>query len=288
MIPDHTRIQMAFHPSPVPGELSVIFSGEGDPVGGHKIGPAVHDYYLIHSVMSGTGIYTVGSKRYICKAGDTFFIFPGEPVSYEADERDPWRYAWVSLQGSLAAGLLAEMGITVHEPLVHSDSRRLLPLYRRIRVGLENPTAPLLAELESSGGLRKLLAVIGAAANRGRMAVSGAGLSDIDRQVAHAERLLATHYAQAVSIDGMSRSYGYHRTHFSQMFKRATGLSPKQYLYKVRMERAENLLATALPIEQVAASVGYNDALYFSKQFHKWSGSSPTAYRRALQMRQQQ
>src|SRR5690606_121737 len=75
MISDHTRFQMAFHPSPIPGELSVIFSGEGDPVGGHKIGPAVHDYFLIHTVLSGTGSYSTGSMRYKCKAGDSFFIF---------------------------------------------------------------------------------------------------------------------------------------------------------------------------------------------------------------------
>src|SRR5690606_4179167 len=148
-------------------------------------------------------------------------------------------------------------------------SRRLLPLYRRIRRGLAEADSPLVAELESSGGLRRLLAALGAA-NRERLQDSGrASLSDIDRQIAQAERLLTTNYAQAVSIDGLSRMYGYHRTHFSQMFKRATGLSPKQYLYKVRMERAETLLATKLPIEQVAASVGYQDALYFSKQFHK-------------------
>jgi AraC-like DNA-binding protein len=286
MIPDHTRFEMAFHPAPSAGELSVIFSGEGDPTGGHKIGPAVHDYYLSHTILSGTGIYSVGGKRYKCQAGDTFFIFPGEPVSYEADKRDPWRYAWVAMQGSLAASLLAEMGITVGQPLVHGDSRRLLPLYRRIRRSLERMETPLLAELESSGGLRRLLAAFGTA-NRERMRDGVSAVSDIDRQVAQAQRLLSTHYAQAVSIDGLSRTYGYHRTHFSQMFKRATGLSPKQYLYKVRMERAETLLATLLPIEQVAASVGYNDALYFSKQFHKWSGSSPTAYRRALQVQHQ-
>jgi len=283
MIPDHTRFKLAVHPAPIPGELTVIFSGEGDPVGGHKIGPAVHDYYLAHTILSGTGVYSAGGKRYKCQAGDTFFIFPGEPFSYEADKRDPWRYAWVAMQGSMTAGLLAGLGITVAEPMLRGDCRRLLPLYRRIRRGLEEAAdSPLLADLESAGCLRMLLAAFGAA-NRERLEMGGrASLSDMERQIAQAERLLSTHYAQAVSIDGLSRTYGYHRTHFSQMFKRATGLSPKQYLYKVRMERAESLLATALPIEQVAASVGFNDALYFSKQFHKWSGASPTAYRRSL------
>jgi AraC-like DNA-binding protein len=51
------------------------------------------------------------------------------------------------------------------------------------------------------------------------------------------------------------------------------------YLLKLRMERAKLLLQEQLTIEQVASSVGFTDALYFSKQFKKWSGSSPSEYR---------
>jgi AraC-like DNA-binding protein len=48
------------------------------------------------------------------------------------------------------------------------------------------------------------------------------------------------------------------------------------------MERAKLLLAGDLTIEQIASSVGFTDALYFSKQFRKWYGSSPTQYRSIL------
>jgi len=51
------------------------------------------------------------------------------------------------------------------------------------------------------------------------------------------------------------------------------------YLLKIRMERAKLLLLEPLTIEQVASSVGFTDALYFSKQFKKWYGRSPSEYR---------
>jgi len=276
---DHTRFLLGVNPVPGSGELSVIFSGEGDPVGGHKIGPAVHDYYLIHTVISGSGLFVAGGQTFACRAGDTFVIFPGELFSYEADADDPWRYAWVAFTGTAAYGLLARIGVTADRPVVRGAARRALPLLRRIRRVLERAESPQLADLESAGYLRALLAAYGAAA-----AAQDAGerrSSDIERQIAQAVRLLSTNYAQPISIDRLSRSFGYHRTHFSAMFKRSVGLSPKQYLLKIRMERAAALLMTTLPVEQIASSVGFGDPLYFSKQFRRWSGMSPTDYRNA-------
>lgn len=280
MLMDHTRYLLGINPGPGSGELAVIFCGEGDPVGGHKIGPAVHDYYLVHTIISGCGTFVSGGKRYECHAGDTFVIFPGELFSYEADEQAPWRYAWVAFAGTAAYSLLARAGITESSPVIRDAGRRIVPMLRRIRKLLERAESPVIADMESAGYLRVLLAGY-AEANRDRTVGSTGGGTDMDRQIAQAIRLLSTNYAQPLSIDGLSKTFGYHRTHFSMMFKRATGLSPKQYLLKVRMERAESLLLTVLPIEQVAASVGFGDPLYFSKQFHRWSGMSPTAYRKS-------
>ena len=89
MLTDPTRFLLGLNSAPGSGELSVMFCGEGDPVGGHKIGPAVHDYDLIHTVLSGRGLFAAGGQTYECRAGDTFVLFPGELFSYEADKYDP-------------------------------------------------------------------------------------------------------------------------------------------------------------------------------------------------------
>lgn len=46
------------------------------------------------------------------------------------------------------------------------------------------------------------------------------------------------------------------------------------------MERAVALLQKSLTIKEVASSVGFNDALYFSKQFKNWYGIAPSEYRK--------
>ncbi len=65
-------------------------------------------------------------------------------------------------------------------------------------------------------------------------------------------------------------------------FKAATGLSPRDWAINARLERARSLLAdSAMPISVIAAQLGYLDIYFFSRQFTRHSGLSPTAYRRS-------
>ena len=65
-------------------------------------------------------------------------------------------------------------------------------------------------------------------------------------------------------------------------FKKATGLSPTEYLIAVRLFHARRLLkSTSLTIDEICGRVGIPDHNYFSRLFRKRYGQSPTAYRRS-------
>ncbi|MNT37533.1 Arabinose operon regulatory protein [compost metagenome] len=95
---------------------------------------------------------------------------------------------------------------------------------------------------------------------------------------------MASQYAYPVSIEQMSASMGYNRAYLSRIFKQQIGVSPVTYLLKLRMDKARELLRDRpeLSIEQVAASVGLPDALYFSRQFSRLQGRSPSSYRKSV------
>lgn len=232
-------------------------------------------------MFAGEGYYELAGKRYTCSAGDTFVIFPGALITYIADPINPWQYAWAGIGGHAALSVLAALGITQEQPIVHSPRyRKLKVLYARLRQSLMTYTHPALANLESSGILRLLLHELGQA-NAQHIAQGSAPLSDIERQVDQAIRWMSLQFYQAISVEHMAKSLGYHRTHLSKMFKRKTGKSPMQYLLAIRMEKAQELLlSTSLTIDEIASSVGYQDSLYFSKQFRQWCGLSPTGYRK--------
>ena len=61
---------------------------------GHSFGPAVREYFLLHYVVRGKGIFRRGKREYTLQAGEIFVIRPGEVTYYEADMRAPWEYMW--------------------------------------------------------------------------------------------------------------------------------------------------------------------------------------------------
>lgn len=65
----------------------------------------------------------------------------------------------------------------------------------------------------------------------------------------------------------------------SRLFARCYGSTPKQYLIRLRLARARDLLEAGTPVKEVARACGFADELYFSRLFHKKEGRPPTAHR---------
>lgn len=70
--------------------------------------------------------------------------------------------------------------------------------------------------------------------------------------------------------------------HLSHLFKRETGMSPIDFLNRLRVEKAAYYLeATDCTIQQIASFVGFLDANYFTRAFKKYVKCTPSAYRKA-------
>ena len=71
------------------------------------------------------------------------------------------------------------------------------------------------------------------------------------------------------------------RSFFMRRFTVATGMSPLEYVHRLQIEEAKQMLETAdEPIEVVAAEVGYQDGSFFSRLFRRRVGMTPAHYRR--------
>jgi AraC family transcriptional regulator len=69
--------------------------------------------------------------------------------------------------------------------------------------------------------------------------------------------------------------------YFARAFKRTTGVPPHRYQFRLRIDRAKDLLTrTKLPITQIAERVGYGCSQTLARAFHKEVGISPLEYRR--------
>ena len=95
---------------------------------------------------------------------------------------------------------------------------------------------------------------------------------------------LDSHYSEKISLDRIAQNMYLSPVYISKIFKEETGESPINYLIKIRLEKAKEMLASAHPesIKKIANDVGYEDAYHFSKLFKKYYGVSPLHFKKKI------
>jgi transcriptional regulator GlxA family with amidase domain len=102
-----------------------------------------------------------------------------------------------------------------------------------------------------------------------------------DEAILKVQHWLQVRGARAIGVADMAREAGLEERTFLRRFKAATGMKPTEYAQCLRMEKARELLQfTRRTLEQVAWSVGYEDAAAFRRVFSRLIGLSPGDYRR--------
>ena len=112
---------------------------------------------------------------------------------------------------------------------------------------------------------------------------SGSLNSDTMNPTAYIKEYVLENYMRRISLSELARELNFSLTYVSLTFKKDTGVSFRDYLARVRMEKACNLLRrTNKTVSEIASRVGYTDDTFFYKSFKKLVGTSPSAYRESF------
>lgn len=139
------------------------------------------------------------------------------------------------------------------------------------------------AELLELGQL--LTVVAGYAAQAGEALV----LQELDRgvrsdAVRRSLQLVARRYATPLTVDEVARHVFLSASRFAHVFSEEMGVPFHEYLTRIRIERAKDLLAlSSLPIGEVSARTGFCHQNYFANVFRRHAGMTPTKYRQQQQ-----
>lgn len=95
---------------------------------------------------------------------------------------------------------------------------------------------------------------------------------------------LSENYEHKISLDQIAHNMYLSPVYISKIFKEETGESPINYLIKIRLEKAREILEDSdnRSIKSIANNVGYEDVYHFSKLFKKYYGVSPLHYRKTV------
>lgn len=239
-----------------------------------------HDFAEISVILEGEAHYTLDHKSFTAKAGTVMLFNPG--VMHQ-DEQLPetWSHQLhigvrnVSFEGYKRnyfpfTSSIIHLGERHHEfinrcwRLLEEKSNRGIGYDLMIKT-LVMEIIVLLLRSESSQDLEKSTLKVKE--------------TDLEKQalVNNIIYYLENHHNEVISLDTLSDTMYISSTYISKVFKEETGDSPINYLIKVRLNRAKQLLESQdTTVKEVAETVGYQDAYHFSKLFKKHYGKSPS------------
>ena len=246
----------------------------------HSCGPSARDHYLFHYVIAGQGQLCAADQegnriRYDLHEDQGFLICPGQRNAYCADKANPWKYAWLEFDGLRAKDCLDAAGLNPSRPIYRPQDAAQGRAVRDAMLciaGHPNATA-----LHRIGHLYLFLDSL-IASSAARQELRGGQLKDhyIQEAVVYMEH----NYQREVTIEELAAVCKLNRSYFSKLFKENMGCPPQEFLIRLRLTKAAEMLrGTNDSIGGVAAMCGYPNQLHFSRAFHKRYGLSPREWR---------
>lgn len=259
-------------------ELNMTMCGIERCFSGKIVGPVERPGYHLHVVFSGKGELRVGENAYRVRAGQFFLTMPEETVWYKADEKEPWYYCWITLDGTQAWEYLKNAGFTEEKHVLkcNIETSRFIPI---IDAMLKNPRLSQSNDLYRHGLACEFLSLaIESHEKTVQVSTRNRDIS-VEDYINLAISYINENYSNA-KISELAKFIGINRNYFASIFKQKMCISPQEYLMEIRMGKAtEMLMETDFPIGKVSRSVGYENQMTFSKMFKKKYGVSPEAYR---------
>ena len=241
---------------------------------GHVFGPVTGGTWLLQYCTTGRGIMEVEGREIPLQKGDCILTFPGQTRYERADNADPWGFLWLSFQGESAGRFFEKMELTRQDPVLPGCAGTKIPeLMEEIvaaadAAGLQNDFllgARIFRFFDSCLRIRQGL---------GKNAPTG---GYVERAIAY---LNAQYTRQELTVAELARFLGLNRSYLYEIFKGDTGLSPQEYLTRLRIRKSCELLQLPQTTAADAAySVGYEPSV-FAKAFKRAMGMTPGQYKR--------
>jgi transcriptional regulator GlxA family with amidase domain len=90
---------------------------------------------------------------------------------------------------------------------------------------------------------------------------------------------IATNLGQKITNEVLAEVAKLSPSHFARAFKDSQGVAPHRYILECRVKRTQELLATDLPLSEIAVEVGFSDQSHLTRWFREFVGVTPGSYR---------
>lgn len=249
------------------------------------------DIELIH-ILKGNMNYDINGKKILLSEQDSLMVNARQMHFGSSCNRQECEFICILFHPSLLSGcrqLFQDHVLPVTEnrnlESLHFDARtedgqEIAGFFRQIAMLREQPQTG--HELEIVGILYLLWSRI---YDRAKTLNHRSGLQEESPDISLQKTMVSyihRHYGEKITLDHIAASGNVCRSKCCAVFKRYLGQSPVDFLNTYRLKVSGNLLETTdMSITEIALSCGFNHLSYFSKQFLRYYGCTPSEYRDA-------
>ena len=225
---------------------------------------------------AGTGDYLVMMFHDTVDLGTTVStVYPAntmvvwEPGAHQhyGNEQDVWQHSWMHCAGPRMDAIVAATQVPINRPFPIGRPQAIEHYLWDAYLEMTEHVSPL-ADIVGNAIHNCMIDV--------KRQIDGEQLAMPDTFAA-LKRYLGENLQEHLSLSDMASRLNMSRSHFSSEFRRYVGLSPIEYVIRLRLQAALNLLSDRhRTIAQVAQEVGYDDPSLFSRQFQERFNMSPS------------
>lgn len=224
----------------------------------------------------GRGWFVLNGKR-LDVGPNEFIIVPctKEAMSYGADEEDPWTIHWVHFSGKDMESFNKGFKINLYD-----GAREILPnekglelwniMYQNLEMGYSKENL-----MNTNLCLYHFLATFLYPEKHANVKIQ-----DEKDMIKETIIYMQQHLMEKLTVEDMAMKNRLSTSHFSNLFRKATGMSPLDYFIHLKMQKACVMLSSSeIKIKDIAVEIGYDDPFHFSRLFKKNMQVSPNHYR---------
>ncbi|WP_158289479.1 helix-turn-helix domain-containing protein [Paenibacillus flagellatus] len=254
-----------------------------------------HPIFELNLVLDGGQDVLVGDAVHRMGTGDVLLIQPGVPhrvtgthgrdVTYFAIHFDVEDYMFRAILSRYRCGHHPYGSRTERE--IRGPLRDLIDLLKSYEGRDLSHPAPRLKLMSRAFDL---FAALGGAEPSELLARGGRsdGFLAACRMADQIDKAVKSGGADADALDlriaQLAEKLGYDRSYLCRVFRGTFGVSPRKYWSSVTLHHARlELMNDSQSMDRIAEKLGFRDGAHFSKQFKRWTGTSPTEYRQRQQ-----
>jgi AraC-like DNA-binding protein len=235
------------------------------------VGRKLNEFQVVY-ITKGSGVFETRGMSLPLSAGAIMFLFPGVWHVYKPDYEIGWTEYWVGFKGPYADNLLSQGFLSPDRPLCEIGLRNdILAAFTRI-FDIVRSQEPLYQIRASSAALSLVAEIL--ACDR-----KSAQFSHSESLVQKAKFLMEESIYGEIDLSAICESLGTGVSHFNEVFKAYTAMTPYQYFIGIKIQKAKDLLERGgYAIKEVAFRLGFKDEYYFSRLFKSKTGIAPSRW----------